>query len=90
MSRHESRIKNLETHRVRNATSETKIPRDAVAFAKLLSLEPDPWQRDLLTSTHKRVILNCSRQSGKTTIVSVLALHHALIHPKSLVLIFSP
>ncbi|HYC19391.1 MAG TPA: phage terminase large subunit, partial [Candidatus Bathyarchaeia archaeon] len=90
MSRHESRLKELETRRTNNATSETRIPRDPVAFARLLSLEPDPWQRDLLTWTNERVILNCCRQSGKTTIVSVLALHHALIHPKSLVLIFSP
>ena len=90
MSRHASRLKELETRRANNATSETKIPRDPVAFARSLSLEPDPWQRDLLTSTDERVILNCCRQSGKTTIVSVLALHHALAHPKSLVLIFSP
>ena len=90
MSKHESRLKDLETHHAGNARSETKIPRDPVAFARLLSLEPDQWQRDLLTSTDERVILNCCRQSGKTTIVSVSALHHALIHPKSLVLIFSP
>jgi predicted phage terminase large subunit-like protein len=72
------------------ATASAGIPPDPVAFAQLLSIEPDPWQRDLLTSTDKRVILNCCRQSGKTTIVSVLALHHALTRPKSLVLIFSP
>jgi predicted phage terminase large subunit-like protein len=90
MSKHTSRIKKLETRRTRTATSEKKIPRDPVEFARLLGLEPDPWQRDLLTSTDERVILNCCRQSGKTTIVSVLALHHALIHPKSLALIFSP
>jgi predicted phage terminase large subunit-like protein len=90
MSKHASRIKKLETRRTSNATSETTIPRDPVAFARLLDIEPDQWQRDLLASTDERVILNCCRQSGKTTIVSVLALHHALIHPKSLVLIFSP
>jgi predicted phage terminase large subunit-like protein len=61
-----------------------------VAFARLLGIEPDQWQRDLLTLTDERVILNCCRQSGKTTIVAVLALHHALTNPKSLVLIFSP
>ncbi len=89
MSTHASRIKKLETHRTTNATSATKIPRDPVAFARSLGLEPDPWQCDLLTSTDKRIILNCSLQSGKTTIVSIFALHHALKHPKSLVLIVS-
>ena len=90
MSKHESRLKKLEASRTSNATSEMSVPCDPIAFARLLGLEPDPWQGDLLTSTDERVILNCCRQSGKTTIVSVLALHHALIHPKSLVLIFSP
>lgn len=92
MSQHESRVRRLEKRsrsRAR-AGANARVPADPVAFARLLEIEPDPWQRDLLTSTDKRVILNCCRQSGKTTIVSVLALHHALIHPKSLVLIFSP
>jgi predicted phage terminase large subunit-like protein len=53
-------------------------------------MEPDPWQRDLLTSTHKRIILNCSRQSGKSTIVAILALHHALLNPRAFVAIVSP
>jgi predicted phage terminase large subunit-like protein len=55
-----------------------------------LGIEPDPWQRDLLTSTDKRVILNCCRQSGKTTTVAISAFHYALTHPESLVLIVSP
>jgi predicted phage terminase large subunit-like protein len=55
-----------------------------------LGFEPDPWQRDLLISTDERVILNCSRQSGKSTAVAILALHHALTTPSSVVLIISP
>ena len=90
MSRNASRIKKLETHRTSNATSETRIPRDPVAFARSLGIEPDPWQRDLLTSTEKRIILNCARQSGKSTIVAIHALHHALTKPSSLVLVLSP
>ncbi len=94
MSRHQSRISRLEdslSFRARaEATASAQVPYDPVAFAQLLNIEPDPWQRDLLTSNDTRVILNCCRQSGKTTIVSVLALHHALTRSKSLVLIFSP
>ena len=33
-------------------------------------LLPDPWQRDLLLSSERQVLLNCSRQSGKSTVVS--------------------
>jgi hypothetical protein len=61
-----------------------------VKFAQSLGIDPDPWQRDLLLSDEKRIILNCSRQSGKSTITAVLALHHALNNPGALVLVLSP
>ena len=61
-----------------------------VKFAQSLGIDPDPWQRELLLSTEKRIILNCSRQSGKSTITAVLALHHALNNPRALVLVLSP
>jgi hypothetical protein len=53
-------------------------------------LVPDPWQRDLLLSTDRQVLLNCSRQSGKSTVVSALALDTILFRPRSLVLLLSP
>lgn len=53
-------------------------------------LEPDPWQREFLRSTDRQVLLNCSRQSGKSTVVAALALHTALFQPRSLVLLLSP
>jgi hypothetical protein len=53
-------------------------------------LTPDPWQRDLLLSNHRQVLLNCSRQSGKSRAVSALALHTALCRPGSLTLLLSP
>ncbi len=34
--------------------------------------------------------MNCSRQSGKSTTAAVLALHRAIYHPKSLILLVSP
>ena len=40
---------------------------DRVAFAKRLGVKPDPWQEDLLRSASERVLLNCCRQSGKST-----------------------
>jgi hypothetical protein len=53
-------------------------------------ITPDPWQRDLLASSAPQTLLNCSRQSGKSTTVAVLALHTALFTPKSLTLLLSP
>jgi hypothetical protein len=63
---------------------------DRVAFAEALGLDPDPWQQDLLRSSSDRVILNCSRQSGKSTMTAVITLHRALYHPGSLILCLAP
>ena len=89
MSENASRLKKLERNSTSTDRSKARISRDPVAFARSLGFEPDPWQRDLLTSTDERVILNCSRQSGKSTSVAILALHHALTTPGSVVLILS-
>src|SRR3712207_3692495 len=67
-----------------------KLALDRVAFARAVGLEPDGWQEELLRSTSDRVLLNCSRQSGKSTISGVIALHRALYHPGSLVLCLAP
>jgi hypothetical protein len=52
-----------------------KLALDRVAFARALGVDPDPWQEDLLRSTSDRVLLNCSRQSGKSTMSALIALH---------------
>ena len=63
---------------------------DPALFAERVGLSPDPWQRDLLRSDARQLILNCSRQSGKSTVSSVIALHVGLYMPDSLVLVLSP
>jgi hypothetical protein len=64
---------------------------DAGIFArKSLIFTPDNWQQQVLSSQHKRLLLNCSRQSGKSTTASILALHHAIYYPRSLILLISP
>jgi hypothetical protein len=67
-----------------------KLALDRVSFAKKLGIVPDEWQRDLLRSTSDRVLLNCCRQSGKSTMSGVIALHRALYHPGSLILCLAP
>lgn len=63
---------------------------DRVTFAERLGVEPDPWQKNLLRSSADRVLLNCCRQSGKSTMSAILALHRALYYPGSLVLVLAP
>jgi hypothetical protein len=67
-----------------------KLALDRAEFARALGVDPDPWQEDLLGSSADRVLLNCSRQSGKSTVSAIIALHRALYHPGSLVLALAP
>src|SRR5215217_5517099 len=53
-------------------------------------IEPDPWQRDVLDSDAQQILLLCSRQSGKSTVTSILATHRAVTVPGSLVLLLAP
>jgi hypothetical protein len=63
---------------------------DPVVLAEAAGYIPDKWQRDFLRSTVRRVLLNCCRQSGKSTTTATLALHTALYDPASLTLLLSP
>jgi len=67
-----------------------QIALDPVLFAKLLGFNPDSWQEKVLGSTSRRLILNCSRQSGKSTTAAILALHRAAYYPENLILLVSP
>jgi len=53
-------------------------------------LAPDPWQEALLRHCPERLLLLCSRQVGKSTLASALALRAALLEPPALVLLLSP
>lgn len=72
------------------AAADLAFALDRVAFARAMGMKPDRWQEDLLRSDAPRVLLNCSRQSGKSTVSATLALHRALYHPGSLVLCLAP
>ncbi len=63
---------------------------DAVLMAQRAGIGPDAWQSDLLRSDARQMILNCSRQSGKSTISAVLGLHTAVYQENALVLLLSP
>lgn len=63
---------------------------DPVAFSRHIGIDPDPWQADVLRYEGKRLLLNCCRQSGKSTTTATKALHTGLYKPKSLILLVSP
>lgn len=63
---------------------------DPVVFSKHIGIEPDPWQVEVLRYEGKRLLLNCCRQSGKSTTTATKALHTGIYKPKSLILLVSP
>jgi len=73
-----------------NIADDLLMAMDPVAFARAAGIEPDDWQADVLRSSASRMLLCCSRQTGKSTITSVLAVHTALYNPGALVLLLSP
>jgi hypothetical protein len=54
-----------------------------------LGLEPDPWQIEVLEAGHPRLLLNCCRQAGKSTVVAMLGLVEAVWVPFTKVLLVS-
>src|SRR5436190_16686715 len=64
---------------------------DPVGFAReRLRFQPDPIQALVLASRSKHVILNCTRQWGKSTLTAAQAVFTAWHEPESLILVMSP
>ncbi|MEJ1937334.1 terminase family protein, partial [Nostoc sp. NIES-2111] len=55
-----------------------------------LGFVPDAMQRRALGSEEKRVILNCTRQWGKSSVTAIRAIYTALQGPEATVLVMSP
>ncbi len=76
---------------VRQAARDLACALDPALFAeRKLGFAPDPWQVDFLRTGSPRILLNITRQGGKSTTAALLALHTALFRPKSLILLVSP
>ena len=64
---------------------------DASLFAReVLGLDLDEWQETVLKTSSKRVLMNVTRQGGKSTVAAAKALHRAHFMAGSLVLMVSP
>lgn len=74
-----------------SASDDLAYSLDPVLWAKeTLGFRPDPWQEKLLRSRQRKIILNCSRQSGKSTTCAALALHESIYRHPSFVLVIAP
>ncbi len=67
-----------------------EIHLDPAAVMTHAGMPPDAWQERLMRSQSDRMLLLCSRQSGKSTVTAAIALHEILHRPGSLVLLMSP
>jgi Terminase large subunit, T4likevirus-type, N-terminal len=63
---------------------------DPVLLARDCGIEPDAVQCRLLTSMARKVIVNCSRQWGKSTTTAILAVHEALYNAPAMIVLVSP
>lgn len=72
------------------AKIKTLSAKDPSIFAKwYLGITPYDYQDQVLNDTSSRIIVCSSRQIGKTYVVVIKALHYAIFHPNSKVLVFS-
>ena len=68
------------------------MPVSRIEFARRIALRPGfpgGWQVDALQSDAPRILFNCTRQGGKSSVSAVLALYNALYVPGSGSLIVS-
>ena len=67
-----------------------RIRANPLAVMTSAQMTPDPWQSQVLQSPADRMLLLASRQAGKSSVSSALAVHTALLKPNSPVLLLSP
>lgn len=65
-------------------------PTTTASVMERLNMTPDPWQRQVLQGKQRRLLLNCCRQAGKSTVVAAYALQRAMETDDLLVLVVSP
>ena len=74
-----------------SASDDLAYSLDPVLWAReVLGYHPDPWQADLLRIRSRKIILNCSRQSGKSTTCAALGLHESIYRRPSFGLVIAP
>jgi hypothetical protein len=82
--------KNLQDSKAPPTPLLGRIRRDPTAILAEAGMDPDPWQAKLLRSSVSRILMLCSRQSGKSQVAAALAVRAALLEAPALVLLLSP
>jgi hypothetical protein len=85
----ERRLQRLTAQMQNFVLAKTQPVPDALGLMHAGVGAADPWQAELLQSTASRILMLCSRQSGKSTLAACLAFSEAL-QRSSLVLLLSP
>ncbi len=62
---------------------------DPARLAAAAGITLDPWQEEAVRSKSKKILLNCSRQAGKSFVAGDIGMHTALYQDESLVLLVS-
>lgn len=70
--------------------SDIALGLDASRILSRMGMEPDKWQRELLSANAVRTLWLGTRQAGKSTTAAVAGLHEAMFKPGALVLLLSP
>ncbi len=82
-------VERLEAER-RDTPLMARLRADPAGILRAAGMTPDRWQERLLRCRSSRLLLLCSRQSGKSLTAAALALREALLRPPALVLLLSP
>jgi len=68
-----------------------RLAADVAYFAyRKCGFRCDAQQRNIFRRSNKRVILNCSRQTGKSTTAALIAVHTAVLQPASTIVVTAP
>ncbi len=76
--------------KARRSSRPALVPDTPALLAEAVGIDLDDWQSEYLECDSPRRLLNASRQSGKSTVSALDALHDALSVPASLILIIAP
>ncbi len=63
---------------------------DRARLSRKVGIAPDSWQAAMLRSEAQQIMLNCSRQVGKSATTATLAAHTAIYAPGDPILLISP
>ena len=63
---------------------------DRARLSQRLGITPDSWQAAMLRSEARQIMLNCSRQVGKSATTATLAAHTAIYTAGDPILLISP